>query len=309
MAANPSNIDLHRLLGVSRNADEKTILKAFRQLSRLYHPDKVFGQEEMMKLLTMAKVTLLDPDKRAKYEANYDMNDDTNDNQSDLSADLLRLTIGHRLSDDYRAKMQQWKMEYQIARIINNMEVFREVFREFERTLFNERTVFDLGGDRLINQGESDEKMLSELLALFAAQDFAGLAQYILSHQCRSVLTQLYEDIKPADGCKLPDKITAFLQIIKASGTLHANHNQNRIKDLFEAVYIYPTDECIDCVLQLVNNRMSDAHKDEVIDMMKNRDLIDEKAENKRYMHKLNLNPSLRSILKYENGIHNQVWL
>lgn len=102
MAAEQYNIDFHQ--GVSRNADEKTIHKAFKQQARKYNPDKVFGQEDKMKLLTMAKLTLLDPDKRAKYDANYEMNDDAN-----LNPDLLKLNIGHRLSDNYQTKISNGK--------------------------------------------------------------------------------------------------------------------------------------------------------------------------------------------------------
>lgn len=304
MTAEQFNIDFHQLLGVNRNADEKTILKAFRQLSRKYHPDKVPGQEDKMKLLTMAKFTLLDPDKRAKYEANYEHGD----SQTDLTADLLSLNIGHRLSDDYQAKIKQWKREYQNICIIVNTDLFDKLFQQIEQTIFDKKTLFDLGSDQLINQAKSDQVMNEELRSIFIAQDFDCLAQYILTHQCRSVLTKLYENVKPTHGYELPDKLKALLQIIKASSSLHADGYQNRIKSLYEAVFIYPIDECTNSVLKLINNRMTDAHKNEVISLIMNHNLLDEKAENKQYMHRLGCNPTLRSIFKYENGIHNQVW-
>lgn len=308
MSAEQFNLDYHRLLGVSRNADEKTILKAFRQLSRQYHPDKVSGQEEKMKLLTMAKVILLDPDKRAKYEANYETNYENGDSQSDLTADLLKLNIGHRLSDDYRAKMERWKKEFQSIRIVVNMDLFEKLFHKLEQSIFNKRTVFDLGADQVINQAKSEQVMFEELRALFIVQDFGNLAQYILTHQCRSALTKLYEYAKPTHGYQLPDKLKALLQIIKASSTLCGDGYQNRIKGLYDAVLIYPIDECMDCVLKLINNRITDAHKSEVLSMVMNHNLLDEKPENKQYMQRLQSNPTLKSIFKYENGIHNQVW-
>lgn len=180
MSAEQFNLDYHQLLGVSRNADEKTILKAFRQLSRQYHPDKVSGQEEMMKLLTMAKVVLLDPDKRAKYEANYETDYENGDSQSDLTADLLKLNIGHRLSDNYRTKMERWKKEFRSIRIIVNMNLFEQLFHKLEQSISNKRTVFDLGADQVINQAKSEQVMFEELRALFKAQDFGSLAQYIV---------------------------------------------------------------------------------------------------------------------------------
>lgn len=105
----------------------------------------------------------------------------------------------------------------------------------------------------------------------------------------------------------MPDKIKAFLQIIKASSTLCGDGYQNRIKGLYDAVLIYPVDECMDCVLKLINNRITDAHKSEVFSMVMNHNLLDEKPENKQYMQRLQSNPTLKSIFKYENGIHNQV--
>lgn len=303
MSAEQFNIDYHRLLGVNRNADDQTILKAFRQLSRRYHPDKVSGQEDMMKLLTMAKITLLDPDKRAKYDANYEFGD----NQPDLTADLQRLNIGHRLSDDYRAKIEQWKNEYPNIRITDNMNVFDQLFQQFKQSMLNNRTVFDLGTDHLINQNKSKKIMLEELRIIFNAVDFGNLAQYIMTHQCRSVLAQLYEDVNPTHGYELPNELKALLQIIKVSSTLHIDGHQNRIKGLHEAVLIYPVSECIDCVLKLINNRMTDAHKNEVINVVMNDSLLDEAAENKQYMKRLDCDTTLRSIFKYEKAIHDQV--
>lgn len=303
MSAEQFNIDYHQLLGVNRNADEKTILRAFRQLSLRCHPDKVAGQEDRFKLLNMAKMTLIDPDKRAKYDANYE----SGDNQPDLTADLLRLNIGHRLSDNYRAEIERWKMEYRNIYITDNMDVFDQLFEQFKQSMLNNRTVFDLCTDHLINQNKSDQMMLKELRAIFVLQDFDILAQYILTHQCRSVLAQLYEEVNPTHGYELPDKLKALLQIIKVSSTLHVDGHQNRIKGLYEAVLIYPDNECMDCVLKLINNRMTDAHKNEVINTAMNHNLLNETAENKQYMNRLNCNPTLRSIFKYEKAIHNQV--
>lgn len=302
MAAERFNIDYHQFLGVSRNADDETIVKAFRKLSRQYHPDKVRGQEEKMKLLTKAKETLLDPDKRAKYEASYEFGD----SEATLDADMQKLNIGHTLSDDYRAKMKQWKKEYQRVQITDNMDTLGELLEKLRQSLFDKITVFDLEADHLINQDKSHEVMLNELRAIFNTLDFSSLAEYILTHQCRSVLARLYEDVKPAHGYELPDRQEALLRIVKVSSTLYVGH-QNRIKGLHEAVFIYPVDECIDCVLKLINNRMTDTHKEEVMNMVIDHNLLDEKAENKQYMQRLKCDTTYRSILKFEIGIHSQV--
>lgn len=304
MTAEQFNIDYHQLLGVNKSADEQTIRRAFRQLSRQYHPDKVAGLEEKMKLLSMAKETLLDPEKRAKYEANYE----PSDNQSDLSADLLKL--GRRLSDDFKAKMEQWKQEYSRMNIISNVDVLDQLILKLQETIFDKTTVFDLGMDQLINSVKSEELMLQELKTLYVAQDFAHLAQYILTHQCRAALTKLYNDVKPTHGYEMPDRYKALLQIIKASSIIvldNIHPQQDRINGLYEAVLNYPTDECIDCVVKLINNRVTDTHKQELLDTVIAHSFLDEKAVNKQYIQRLKSTPRLKSIMKYEMGIHKQV--
>ena len=62
--------DFYDLLGVSRNADEKEIKKAYRNLARKYHPDvnKDESAEEKFKEINEAYDTLSDAQKRAQYD-------------------------------------------------------------------------------------------------------------------------------------------------------------------------------------------------------------------------------------------------
>ncbi|HRD25775.1 MAG: molecular chaperone DnaJ [Methanoculleus sp.] len=57
-------------LGVSRDADDKEIKKAYRNLARKYHPDvcKEPGAEERFKKINEAYSVLSDPEKRAQYD-------------------------------------------------------------------------------------------------------------------------------------------------------------------------------------------------------------------------------------------------
>ncbi len=63
--------DFYEVLGVSRDADEKTIKDAFRKLALQYHPDrnKEPGAEERFKEIAAAYAVLSDPKKRAEYDA------------------------------------------------------------------------------------------------------------------------------------------------------------------------------------------------------------------------------------------------
>ncbi|HEC21740.1 MAG TPA: J domain-containing protein [Chloroflexi bacterium] len=62
--------DYYKILGVSENADQKQIKKAFRKLARKYHPDVSSSPEaeEKFKEINEAYEVLSDPEKRAKYD-------------------------------------------------------------------------------------------------------------------------------------------------------------------------------------------------------------------------------------------------
>ncbi len=63
--------DYYETLGVPRNADQKAIKDAFRQLALKYHPDrnKEPGASDRFKEIAEAYAVLSDPEKRASYDA------------------------------------------------------------------------------------------------------------------------------------------------------------------------------------------------------------------------------------------------
>ncbi|KRN95193.1 DnaJ-like molecular chaperone [Pediococcus stilesii] len=64
------NKDLYGILGVSKDASDDEIKKAYRKLSKKYHPDlnKAPDAEQKFKDVTEAYETLSDPQKRAQYD-------------------------------------------------------------------------------------------------------------------------------------------------------------------------------------------------------------------------------------------------
>lgn len=65
-----ANKDYYEILGITKNASNEEIKKAYRKLAQKYHPDKGGGKEaeEKFKEINQAYQTLSDPGKRSTYD-------------------------------------------------------------------------------------------------------------------------------------------------------------------------------------------------------------------------------------------------
>jgi len=80
---NNNNADYYDILGVSVNATEDEIKKAYRKLALQWHPDKNNSSdaEEIFKLITEAYEVLSNPESRRKYDRGGDTQFNYNDFQ------------------------------------------------------------------------------------------------------------------------------------------------------------------------------------------------------------------------------------
>ena len=68
MIINVLALDYYKVLGVSRNANEKEIKKAYRTLSLKYHPDKPTGDKKKFEDINKAYEVLSDKKQREIYD-------------------------------------------------------------------------------------------------------------------------------------------------------------------------------------------------------------------------------------------------
>lgn len=101
--------DYYQILGVSNDASQADIKKAFRHLAQQYHPDKKGGDEQKFKEINEAYQTLSNPQKRQQYDyshasggfGNYDYGDfafnfGTFFNLNDLFRDIFQRSYGQQ---------------------------------------------------------------------------------------------------------------------------------------------------------------------------------------------------------------------
>ena len=76
-------MDYYKTLGVSKNASQDDIKKAYRNLAKTHHPDRG-GNEQQFQKINEAYDTLKDPAKRQQYDNPQPQNNFNNQNMNDM---------------------------------------------------------------------------------------------------------------------------------------------------------------------------------------------------------------------------------
>lgn len=118
--------DYYKILGVSENASQEEIKKAFRELAKKYHPDKG-GDPEMFKKIVEAYRVLSDPKLRAEYDQKRKFQTTYTFNFGDLSDYLRREFFEEDLFEDIFDIFDEWKTKKK-----RDLNIYKELIIDLE---------------------------------------------------------------------------------------------------------------------------------------------------------------------------------
>ena len=128
--------DYYKILDVSMNASADEITKAFRKLSRKYHPDinKEIGADEKYKEITEAYEFLSDKNKRRDYDLNYNYLKNKNNSSSESSSN----------SNMNEAKLRILKIKKQIVDVLKRNDILNEEYNRIINIIKKENLIDEI---------------------------------------------------------------------------------------------------------------------------------------------------------------------
>ncbi len=98
-------MDFYKILGVARDATPEEIKKAFREKAKRFHPDRNKSSQEFFKKVTLAYETLIDPEKRKKYDLQLNRSTSILDKAFSKIYDTLGFTPASKKGKDLYKKV------------------------------------------------------------------------------------------------------------------------------------------------------------------------------------------------------------
>ena len=294
MDANIDESDLYTLINVSRTASEAEIKKAFKKRALELHPDKNPGSEEMMKRLNMAKDTLLDPEKRQKYD---DDNEDVG-TARDISGFLH---CGKRLSRRYKQKLAKYIADFDKLNIKDNFKVAFDTLANLNDKLFKliNDSITHASQDKSTSGQAKDTEALR---SFFYEGKYVSMARYLIDNHCNSSsISTLHQNLTSGrDVSCTPLSFQAGLLLLKGQLSAQEHKHEESLKAFQQAVLTCPTDQ----VISAANILMGDSHliaATQVImhQLLGNIDI----AQAHKYQDRLKRTNHLRMISKFEKGV------
>ena len=136
-------MDYYQILEVSQEASIADIKKAYRKLSKKYHPDVKGGDEEAFKRITEAYQVLSNPDSKQEYDQRYYSNQTNSDNIWAWESNYDNFSS---MFDDYfdnYANINYGDLDYYINMHISLKEAYNG-FTTYIKNPRNENLIFKL---------------------------------------------------------------------------------------------------------------------------------------------------------------------
>ncbi|CAK9252855.1 unnamed protein product [Sphagnum jensenii] len=267
--------------------------------------------EELMVQLTRAKITLLDPEKRAKYDDEYEGGDVLSE------AEKLFLSSGTRISERLKKKLSQWEKEFESTLIEDNFDsisVKPDIVRSADSLhgiitniymLVN--NIRDLNLDLLDEDApeikeklelaslNKNYKILNELLY---GDNLRDLAFFVKQNRCNKAVDLLHETYTKGRNIEeYPNKFKAALKLLQGSSLKMRGKYNESLKLYEEAVLLCPSDDmCSAISLLLDSNYMESVAQN----LLKNLNSIHNIPEQHKHVDKLKGNPNIRMTTRYE---------
>ncbi|EMG50358.1 SCJ1 DnaJ-related protein SCJ1 [Candida maltosa Xu316] len=180
--------DFYKILGVEKQATEREIKSAFRQLTLKYHPDKNPNNEKAHdKFLEIGEAyeVLSDPEKRRNYDQFGDPNGQPQNNMHFDFGDMFGNFFGHHHQQQQQHRQQRKGDTAQLSLNIQLRDFYNGKIVEFDVEMWNSCEKCD-------GTGSKDKERVK-------CDKCQGMGQYTVTHQLGPGMVQQIR--MPCDKC------------------------------------------------------------------------------------------------------------